>query len=166
MAFVSGESHGMATVDELTHSVIEVPEQTFAFVVRRVAPDEIGQFVAGALDRVAMFAAPRGGVQGPPMSVSAAPDEEGNLALEVGFPVAPGTQPELPVEVRVLPATRAFVHRHAGRYEDLDAEYYAGVYSHMQQLGYSPVGAPREIYLGGPHVCVPVTEIVWPIASS
>jgi effector-binding domain-containing protein len=153
----------MSTV-EFTHSVTNVPEQTFAFVVRRVAPEEIGEFVTGALERVAKFAALRDGVQGPPMSVSAAPDDEGNLALEVGFPVAPGTLAEPPVEVRVLPATRAFVHRHVGPYEDIDAEYYADVYSRMQELGYAPVGAPREIYLGGPHVCVPVTEIVWPIA--
>lgn len=163
MAVVSGDSHGMTTV-EFTHSVTDVPEQTFAFVVRRVAPDEIAEFVTGALERVAKFAALRDGVQGPPMSVSAAPDEEGNLALEVGFPVAPGTHSEPPVEVRVLPATRAFVHRHVGAYQDLDAAYYAGIYSRMQQLDYTPVGAPREIYLGGPYVCVPVTEIVWPIA--
>jgi len=163
VAVVSRDSDGMST-REFTHSVTDVPEQTFAFVVRRVAPDEIGEFVTGALERVAKFAALHGDVQGPAMSVSAAPDEEGALALEVGFPVAPGTRPEPPIEVRVLPATCAFVHRHVGPYEDLDAEYYADVYSRMQQLGYIPVGAPREIYLGGPHVCVPVTEIVWPIA--
>jgi hypothetical protein len=36
----------------------------------------------------------------------------------------------------------------------------------VSTLGYTAVSTPREIYLGGPHVCVPVTEIVWPIASS
>jgi effector-binding domain-containing protein len=149
-----------------TFSVTDVPKQTFAFVVRRVEPDQIGEFVTGALERVAKFAALRDGVQGPPMSVSAPPDEDGGFALEVGFPVAPGTRPEAPIEVRTLPATRAFVHRHAGPYEDLDADFYADLYSHMQELGYTAAGAPREVYLGGPYVCVPVTEVVWPIASS
>ena len=163
-----GHSHGMSTVDvhTFTHSVTDVPEQTFAFVMRRLAPDEIGEFVTGALERVAKFAALRGGVVGPPMSVSAPPDEDGNLGLEVGFPVPAGTKPEPPIEVRTLPATRAFVHRHAGPYEDVDADFYTGVYTRMLELGYTPAGAPREVYLGGPHVCVPVTEIVWPIASS
>jgi hypothetical protein len=147
-------------------SVSEVPEQTFAFVVRRVAPDQIGEFVTGALERVARFAALREGVAGPPMSVSSAPDDEGNLALKVGFPVPPGTRPEPPIEVRTLPAARAFVHRHAGPYEDLDGDFYGDMYSRMQELGYAPAGAPREVYLGGPYVCVPVTEVVWPIASS
>ena len=156
----------MTTV-ERSFTVKQIPEQTFAFVVRRVVThEEIGEFVSGALERVGRFAAAHGGPQGPPMSIIAAPDEEGGLALEVGFPVAPGTQPEPPVEIRTLPETVAVVHRHAGPYVDLDADFYAALHARMQTLGYTPISIPREIYLGGPNVCVPVTEIVWPIASS
>jgi len=155
----------MATV-ERSFTVKQVPEQTFAFVVRRVVThDEIGEFVTGALRRVGRFASAHGGAQGPPMSIIAAPDEEGGLGFEVGFPVAAGTLAESPVEVRTLPATLAVVHRHAGPYTDLDADFYADLFAQMHSLGYTTVSTPREIYLGGPNVGAPVTEIVWPIAS-
>ena len=156
----------MATV-ELSLTVKQVPEQTFAFVVRRVVTQhEIGEFVTGALERVGRFAAAHGGALGPPMSLVAAPDEEGGLAFEVGFPVAAGVRPEPPVEVRTLPAALAVVHRHAGPYTDLDADFYADLFMRVHGMGYTPVSTPREIYRGGPNVCIPVTEIVWPIASS
>jgi effector-binding domain-containing protein len=156
----------MATL-ERSFTVKQVPEQTFAFVVRRVVThDEIGEFVTGALERVGRFAAAHGGAQGPPMSLVAAPDEEGGLAFEVGFPVAAGTRPEPPVEVRNLPATLAVVHRHAGPYTDLDADFYADLFMQVHAFGYTTISTPRELYLGGPNVCIPVTEIVWPIASS
>jgi effector-binding domain-containing protein len=156
----------MATV-ERSFTIKQIPEQTFAFVVRRVTThQEIGEFVTGALERVGRFALAHGGPQGPPMSIIAAPDEDGGLGFEVGFPVAKGTVPEAPVEIRTLPATLAVVHRHAGPYTDLDADFYAGLFAQVSTLGYTAVSTPREIYLGGPHVCVPVTEIVWPIASS
>ena len=50
----------------LEFEVVDVPEETFAFVVRRVTSDEAAEFIHGALARVTEFAAAFGGVQGPP----------------------------------------------------------------------------------------------------
>jgi effector-binding domain-containing protein len=147
----------------LDFTVTHVPEQTFAYVVRHVEPAEIGEFVGGAIDRIARFAVDHGGAQGPPMSVSSAPDEQGGLVLEVGWPVLPGTQPEHPIEVRTLPATVAIVHRHVGPYSDLGGSFYSALFSHAHDEGFTPVTAPRERYIGDEDG-LPVTEIVWPIS--
>jgi effector-binding domain-containing protein len=149
----------------LDFTVTHVPEQTFAYVVRRVAPEQIGEFVRGASGRVELFAQGHGGVLGPAMSVASPPDEDGALALEVGFEVLPGTPAEPPIEVRTLPATVAIVHRHLGAYETLDGIYYARLFSEAHDRGFTPVSAPRERYLGDDEETgEPVTEIVWPIS--
>lgn len=148
---------------ELEFTVTHVPEQTFAYVVRTVAPENVGEFVVGALARVREFADRHGGPAGPPMTLSAAPDEHGALSLEVGWPVAAGTGPEPPVEVRTLPATVALVHLHVGPYEELPA-LYGELFARAHEQGYTPVSRPRERYLTEPGDGPPVTEIVWPIA--
>ena len=149
----------------LEFTITHVPEQTFAYVMRRVEPEQIGEFVRGAIGRVELFAEARGGTIGPPMSVASPPDEEGAIALEVGFEVPAGTLPEAPVEVRTLPATVAIVHRHVGPYEGLDGTYYARLFSDAHDHGFTPVSAPRERYLGDDEETGrPVTEIVWPIS--
>ena len=146
-------------------SITHVCEQTFAYVVRRLEPEQIGEFVRGATARVELFAEGNGGVIGPPMSVAAPPDEDGAITLEVGFEVLPGTPAAPPVEVRTLPATVAIVHRHVGRYETLDGAYYARLFSEAHDQGFTPVSAPRERYLGDDaETGEPVTEIVWPIS--
>jgi effector-binding domain-containing protein len=153
---------GTATLD---FTVTHIPEQTFAYVVRRLDPAEIGQFVRGASARVELFAEGHGGVFGPPMSVASPPDDEGAIALEVGFAVLPGTPAQAPIEVRTLPATVAIVHRHLGAYETLDGGCYARLFSEAHDQGFTPVSAPRERYLGDDEETgEPVTEIVWPIA--
>jgi len=139
--------------------VKELPEETFAFVVRRVEQGHVGEFIQGAIQRVAAFAGPRGGPQGPPMTVAAAPEEDGSIVLEVGWPVREGTEPEPPVEVRRIPGGRAAVHLHAGSYEELP-QLYARFLAAMYEAGLTPVGAPRERYLDP---ATPVTEIVWPV---
>jgi effector-binding domain-containing protein len=147
----------------LDFTVTHASEQTFAYVVRRVAPQEAGEFVHGAIERVRTFADTHGGPQGPPMTVSSAPDEYGALVLEVGWPVAPGTEGEAPVEVRTLPATVALVHVHVGPYDDLPG-LYPELFTQAHEQGYTPTAAPRERYLNAPGDGLPVTEIVWPIA--
>ena len=152
----------MSTI-ALDFTVTHVPEQTFAYVVRTVAPGEAGEFIQGAIDRVKAFADSHGGVQGPPMTISTAPDEHGALVLEAGWPVPTGTTAEPPVEVRTLPATVAIVHLHVGSYEDLPG-LYSELFAQAHQQGYTPMSAPRERYLTAPGDGPPVTEIVWPIA--
>ena len=105
----------------LEFEIVDLPQETFAFVVRRVAPHEVGEFIHGALARVAEFAAPSGGPQGPPMAITTAPDEYGSLVVEAGWPVARTPCPSRPVEVRTLAATRALRHLHVGPYEELAA---------------------------------------------
>lgn len=144
-------------------TVTHVPEQTFAYVVRRVAPDEATEFIVGAIERVHGFAAARGGPQGPPMTIAGPPDEAGELALEVGWPVAAGTAPDAPVEVRTLPAGLALVHLHVGAYDELPARY-GELLAQAHEAGYTPAAAPRERYLTAPGDGPPVTEIVWPLA--
>ena len=144
-------------------TVTRVPEQTFAYVVRSVALGDVGEFVGGAIERVSGFARAHGGAQGPPMTISSAPDENGIVVLEVGWPVPVGTAPEPPVEVRTLPATDAIVHLHVGPYDDLP-ELYRELYAQAHEHGLTPAGAPRERYLTAPGDGTPKTEIVWPIA--
>jgi effector-binding domain-containing protein len=143
-------------------TVTHVPEETFAYVVRTVAPHEAGEFIQGALARVREFAEAHGGPVGPPMTVPSAPDESGVLTMEAGWPVPAGTPAEPPVGVRTLPATVALVHVHVGPYEDLPA-LYAALYADAREQGYTPVASPRERYLTRPGDGPPVTEIVWPI---
>jgi len=147
----------------LEFTVTHVPEQTFAYVVRRVGPGEASDFIPGAIARVRRFADAHGGVQGPPMTISTAPDEAGALVLEVGWPVPPGTLAEAPVEVQTLPAAVALVHLHVGSYDELPA-LYGALLAEAHEQGYSPVAAPRERYLTTPGDGPPVTEIVWPVA--
>jgi effector-binding domain-containing protein len=144
-------------------TVTHVPEVTFAYVVRSVGLKEVGEFIGGAVERVADFARAHGGTQGPPMSICSAPDENGIVVLEVGWPVEADTEPEAPVEVRTLPATVAIVHLHVGSYDDLP-ELYRELYAEAHARRYAPVGSPRERYLTAPGDGPPVTEIVWPIA--
>jgi effector-binding domain-containing protein len=149
----------------LEFEIVDRPEETFAFVVRRVAPTEVGEFIVGALARVAEFAADRGGAQGPPMAITTAPDEYGSLVVEAGWPVAADAAPAAPVEVRTLAATRAIRHLHAGPHEELGGELYAELYAAAHEHGLMPTSAPRERYLtdratGGE----PLTEIVWPLS--
>ena len=149
----------------LDFEVVNVPEQTFAFVVRRVEADRVGEFITGAIERVAAFAGDHGGLFGPPMAIASAPDEQGAMVVEVGWPVAPGTAPVAPVEVRRLPATRAAVHRHVGEYEEL-SDVYGELFSALLESGLTPTSGPRERYVSTPVPGVPpVTEIVWPVAS-
>lgn len=154
------------TPTRLDLAVRELPAETFAFVVRRVTSEEAGEFVSGAVGRVEHFARAHGGALGPPFAVGSVYDDEGALAIEAGWPVAPGTRPEPPVEVRVLPATRAVVVRHVGPYEELNGAFYAELRARMLELGHTPVGGPRERYLVAPGPdWEPVTEVVWPILS-
>jgi effector-binding domain-containing protein len=149
----------------LKFEIVDLPEETFAFVVRRVAPNEVGEFIQGALTRVAEFAAVRGGPQGPPMAITTSPDEYGSLVVEAGWPVAADAAPAAPVEVRTLPATRALRHLHTGPYEELGGELYAELYAAAHERGLMPTSAPRERYLGDPATGEePLTEIVWPLS--
>ena len=145
--------------------VVDLPQQTFAFVVRRVAPDEVAEFAHGAITRVAEFAALHGGAQGPPMTITTAPDETGALVVEAGWPVAADTAPAAPVEVRTLPATRALRHLHDGPYEDLGPGLYAELMSAAHERGLTLASAPRERYLTDPATGEELlTEIVWPLS--
>lgn len=151
------------TALSLELTVRQVPEQTFAYVVRSVGLGEVGEFIGGAIERVAGFAGAHGGAQGPPMTVCSAPDENGIVVLEVGWPVRADTAPEPPVEVRTLPATDALVHLHVGSYDELPG-LYRELYAQAHERGYTPVGSPLERYLTAPGDGLPKTEIVWPIA--
>lgn len=145
--------------------VVDLPQQTFAFVVRRVAPGEVGEFIQGAIARVAEFAAANGGPQGPPMAITTAPDEYGSMVVEAGWPVAPDAAPASPVEVRTLPATRALRHLHIGPYEELGGGFYADLFAAAHEQGLTPASAPRERYLNDPSTGeAPLTEIVWPLS--
>ncbi len=150
---------------QLELEVVQLPAETFAFVVRRVDPEDAGEFIRGAIGRVAEFAGEHGGPVGPPLAISSAPDDEGALVIEAGWPVRGGTTSRPPVEVRVLAPTRAIVHRHVGPYEELDATFYAELFSQAHDRGLTPVSGARERYLTDPSSGrPPVTEIVWPIA--
>ena len=138
--------------------IVEAPAFTFAFVARRVAQDEIGEFISGGIERVRTFVDLHGGIVGPPLAICSQPDEEGAIVVEVGWPVAPGLVPESPIEVRQLPRSRAIAHTHVGGYEELGARFYGELGATAHELGLIPVAAPREIYVAPGR-----TEIVWPV---
>ena len=99
--------------------------------------------------------------------VSAPPDTPGNgsLVVEAGWPVASDAEPVSPVEVRTLNATRALRHVHVGPYEELDAGFYAQLFTVAHDQGLTLASAPRERYLNDPTSGEePLTEIVWPIS--
>ncbi len=149
----------------LEFEVVDLPEETFAFVVRRVAPDEVGEFIHGALSRVAEFAAVSGGPQGPPTAIITAPDEFGSVVVEAGWPVPFDAEPAAPIEVRTLQATRALRHLHVGPYEQLAGGLRAELQAAAHERGLKPASAPRERYLGDlPDGEEPLTEIVWPLS--
>jgi effector-binding domain-containing protein len=149
----------------LEFEVQELPAETFAFVLRRVDPSDAGEFIGGAIDRVGRFAREHGGPAGPPLAIASAPDEEGALGIEAGWPVQPGTAAEAPIEVRTLSPTRAIVYRHEGPYEDLNSAFYAELFSQAHDAGFTPISGPRERYLQAPSPGrIPVVEVVWPIA--
>lgn len=149
----------------LDFEVVDLSQETFAFVVRRVAPHEVGEFIQGALARVAEFAALAGGAQGPPMAITTVPDEYGSLVVEAGWPVSVDAEPVAPVEVRALPATRALRHLHVGPYEELGGGFYAELHAAAHEQGLTPTSAPRERYLNDPSTGEePLTEIVWPLS--
>jgi effector-binding domain-containing protein len=145
--------------------IVDLPQETFAFVVRRVEPDEAGEFVHGALSRVAEFAARFGGAQGPPTVISTAPDADGARVVEAGWPVTADAVPAPPVELRTLRATRALRHLHVGPFEELDGEFYADLLETAHEQGLRPMSAPRERYLDDPAAGEEqATEIVWPVS--
>lgn len=143
----------------LKFEIVQVPAETFAFVVRRVEADQVGEFVQGAIGRVGQFAAEHGGAQGPPMAIASKPDEYGSMVIEAGWPVAEGTEPSSPVEVGRLPEARAISYRHVGAYDELGSAFYRELFAAVHEGGLIPIAAPRERYLED-HV----TEIVWPVA--
>jgi len=147
----------------LEFTVTHVPEQTFAYVVRRVEPGEAAEFIPGAIARVREFADLNGGPTGPPMTISSPPDEAGALVLEVGWPVPAGTAAVAPIEIRRLPAAVALVHVHVGPYDELPG-LYRELITQAHDAGYTPVSTPRERYLTTPDDGPHVTEIVWPLA--
>jgi hypothetical protein len=147
----------------LEFTVTHVPEQTFAYVVRRVALDEAAEFIPGAIAMVRRFADAHGGPAGPAMSISSPPDDTGALVLETGWPVPAGTVAAAPIEIRRLPAIVALVHVHVGPYSELPALYQEFV-AQAHDARYTPVSTPRVRYLTTPDDDLPVTEIVWPLA--
>ena len=145
--------------------VRDLPAETFAFVVRRVDAADAGEFIDGAIGRVGRFAQTHGGPAGPPLAIVSAPDDEGALVIEAGWPVHAGTEPEPPVEIRTLAPTRAVVHRHEGPYEDFGAPFYSELLAQLHEAGFTPVSGPRERYVRGPAPGrPPLTEVAWPIA--
>ena len=99
----------------LEFEIVDLREETFAFVVRRVEPDEADEFIHGALERVAGFAAAFGGIQGRRPDHHTPPDELGARIVEAGWPVAASAVSDGAVEVRTLHATPALVTFTSGR---------------------------------------------------
>ena len=95
----------------LEFEVVDLPQETFAFVVRRVAPAEVGEFIQGALG-------PRRRVRGRVRRPAGAADGDHHRARRVRVARRRGRlagrrrmpSPAAPVEVRTLPATRALRH--------------------------------------------------------
>ena len=149
----------------LEFEVVDVSEETFAFVVRRVTSDEAAEFIHGALARVTEFAAAFGGVQGPATVIATAPDEFGARIVEAGWPVVAAAVSDGAVEVRTLRATRALRHLHVGPHEELHGGFYADLFAAAHERGLRPESGPRERYLNYPTSGEePVTEIVWPLS--
>jgi AraC family transcriptional regulator len=146
--------------------VRSLPAQRALVVHARATTDTIKERMFDAYGAVMRHVADTGAeVVGPPFVLYPEPIE-GEFALAVGMPVAPGTAPGEDVAVEEFPAVEAATLLRKGSYEALEPSWRRlmdWLPAHGRRLG----GAPREVYLNDPGQAEEgerLTELVMPLA--
>lgn len=143
-------------------STVELPEQHVVVVRGRTAHDGIPDFLGPAFSAAAAAAEKAGvPVAGPPFARYR--DEDGEWAVEAGFPVDSPVPPGDGVEPSVLPGGHAVQLVHVGSYATLP-EAWRVLEEWVIDNGYAPSAVPWETYLDEPGVPQPRTLIVMPCA--
>jgi len=147
--------------------VKEVPARRVAFIPERAHMEEMNKVVPRNINRVAK--AIGGRHIGAPFCKCPAPDEDGFVDTEVGWPVADGVEVEAPLEVAEYTAATALVMKHVGPYEELGRSYRM-MAEQLEERGLKPASAPVEWYESDPAQTPDpkdyVTLIEWPVASA
>jgi len=145
----------------------EVPARRVAFIPERAHMEEMNKVVPRNINRVAK--AIGGRHTGAPFCKCPAPDEDGFVDTEVGWPVADGVEVEAPLEVAEYTAATALVMKHVGPYEELGRSYRM-MAEQLEERGLKPASAPVEWYESDPAQTPDpkdyVTLIEWPVASA
>jgi DNA-binding transcriptional MerR regulator len=166
---IEGKEALVPAAPDIRHEidVKDVPEQP-ALVIRERAPlEKLPEIIPAAIDEVhARLQEVGAGFQGPPFVVCPFPDDDGLIALEIGWPVAEPVAGAGRVEATVLPACTVVSLLHRGHYQELDRTYRA-LDELVKREGLTTAGAPREIYETSPEE-VPdpadwLTEVQLPI---
>jgi effector-binding domain-containing protein len=139
----------------------QLERQDTAFVRATCRWDEIGAVLSGIFAEVtaqisASGAQPTGGAFG-----RYTPGET-EVGIEAGFTIATPIVSAGRVEAGELPGGEAAVCLHVGPYDAVAAAYEA-IETWIREQGREASGAAWEVYLTGPEVQPPRTEVVFPL---
>lgn len=156
----------MTTAEVATVEVKELPAQDYLAERFTSELTVIGRDVQASFARLYGRISEAGSTpSGPPFLIASQP-ANGVMEVEVGAPCAPVPEPAPGMHGARLEAGRAAVLVHRGPYEQI-GQAYDRVFEWIGRNGYSPAGAPREVYLNGPaEVQTPseyLTEIIVPV---
>ncbi|MGN6605527.1 MAG: GyrI-like domain-containing protein [Jatrophihabitans sp.] len=146
---------------DYTIDIVERPQQTAAVVHGHAGPEHIAEFVGRAFGAVARLVEHEGLTYAGAPFGRYVPTSDG-FDIDAGFPVTGDAVAEGEVELITLPAGPAAHTVHTGPYAEVGAAYEAtGAWLH--EHGYRRAGAPWEVYLDGPDIPLPRTELFWPV---
>jgi effector-binding domain-containing protein len=149
----------------MEYEVTEVPEATYAVLRETADFEEVPKLIPSFIEQVGAWAHPAGTVTGPPVSITSMATD-GRLNVATGWTVDGSQSPPAPIELAVLPAGQAAVHRHVGPYDVLPGVYQE-LGAALAAAGLQPGPEPRELYESDPaEVSDPqqyVTRIIWPL---
>lgn len=146
----------------------EVEAQPALTMRSQTTPEELDSVISEGINGVAAYLRAIGARgAGPPFTLSSDPDEEGKIAVAIGWPTAEELPGRGRVESLLLPAGRGAWAVNRGPYSALVGAYRA-LYEWIVEQGCDVADDPREIYYTDPDE-VPdpadyVTGIVWPLA--
>ena len=145
--------------------LVDLQEQPAAAVHGHVAHDGIADFLGSVFGEVVGTAEQQGvGVAGAPFA-RYRPADDGGWDIEAGFPVTGAVSASGRVEPVTLPGGRVARTMHVGAYEKL-GDAYKATSDWITDNGYVATGEPWELYLDGPEVPEPRTEVFFPCAES
>lgn len=146
---------------DYTVALADLEERPTAVVKKHVHHDAVATFLRETFGEVA------GVVQAQGLRLTGAPfgcyvPTSDGFDVEAGFPVSGVVRPSGSVEPSVLPGGHVAHTLHQGAYDAVVPAYQA-IEAWIVDNSYESAGPPWEMYLDGPDVAEPRTEIFWPI---
>lgn len=144
-----------------TVALADLEERVTAVVKGHVAHDGVAAFLRDAFGEVA------GVVQAQELRLTGAPfgsfvPTSDGFDVEAGFPVDSEVTRSGSVQPSILPGGHVAHTLHTGAYDAVVPAYHA-IEAWIVDNSYEASGPPWEMYLDGPEVAEPRTEIFWPI---